>query len=235
VTPLGIVDVRTESTYARMPPSNMMPPFRFRAAALLGAFFPALFLALALGFGAAACRSKQCVPGQQIACPCPGAEQGAQVCDEEGARYLACVCPEAPAETGARGPETTLRQPPPARPKKQVRCGGQTCDGACCVTFDPPSCAQDPRTCPRTDNGEAVVFECDGPEDCGGAEACCLVPGDRTIASVCVPRAECAGTFEHPRYKTKVSPHIVCRANLDCPVSQLCAANAAAPGLSTCQ
>lgn len=34
-----------------------------------------------------------CVPGYQTACACPGGEQGAQICADDGARYLECVCP----------------------------------------------------------------------------------------------------------------------------------------------
>jgi len=189
-------------------------------------------LLTALHFGVG-CRSKQCVPGQQVACACPGGGEGAQVCDEEGAKFLPCACAAEVPPGPTRAPEATVRPPP--RAKVEVRCGSKTCEGACCATFDPPVCAQDPRTCARTESGEAIVFECDGPEDCRGGDACCLVPGDRTIAAVCVPRAECTGSFEHPRYKTKVAPKIVCHANLDCGVSQLCAPNVVTPSLSTCQ
>lgn len=34
-----------------------------------------------------------CVPGQQVACPCPGGSQGAQACRQDGTGYEPCVCP----------------------------------------------------------------------------------------------------------------------------------------------
>jgi hypothetical protein len=34
-----------------------------------------------------------CVPGQQIACPCPGGAEGAQACNADGTGYEPCVCP----------------------------------------------------------------------------------------------------------------------------------------------
>ncbi|MDI3288284.1 hypothetical protein [Polyangium sp. 15x6] len=178
------------------------------------------------------CRSKECVPGQQVACACPAGAQGTQVCDDEGARYSPCACDAPAAETAARGVEPP--RPRPVLAKKQIRCGTNVCDTACCATFEPPSCTQDGRSCPRTANGEGVIFECDGPEDCG-AEACCLIPGDRTIAAVCVPKGECAGTFTHPRLGTTVSPRVVCHVNQDCALSAVCSPAGAVAGISVCK
>jgi len=181
---------------------------------------------------AGACRAKECVPGREVSCACPGGETGVQVCDEEGARYLPCVCaPKAKAL-----PEEKAAEPLPApRPKKVVRCGGGACDTACCATFDPPTCTREPATCPRNESGEGVVFECDGPEDCGAAETCCLVPTDRTIAAVCIPKGKCSGVFEHPRYKTVVAPKIVCHVSGDCGPEGICSSTGGMPGLSTCK
>jgi hypothetical protein len=36
---------------------------------------------------------QQCVPGAQMACPCPGGAQGAQDCNADGTGYNACQCP----------------------------------------------------------------------------------------------------------------------------------------------
>jgi len=179
------------------------------------------------------CRSKQCVPGQQVACACPGGASGSQVCDDEGARFLPCTC-EAPAVAATT---TRAGEPPRPRPvlaKKQIRCGTNLCDTACCATYEPPTCTEDGRTCPRTANGEGVIFECDGPEDCG-ADVCCLIPGDRTIAAVCVPKGECAGTFTHPRLGTTVAPRVVCHVNQDCALSEVCGAAGAVAGMSVCK
>jgi hypothetical protein len=200
-------------------------------------FFVGAFVGLFLLLVLAACRSKACVPGQQIACACPGGEQGAQVCDEDGSKYLPCACEDkshAAEATVAPPPIARRDKPAPLLPQKQITCGSKICDVACCATFE-PTCAKDGASCPRTETGEGVIFECDGPEDCGSSESCCLVPGDRTIAAVCVPRAECAGSYVHPRYKTKVTPLVVCHGNLDCGVSKLCTAKGGVAGLSTCQ
>ena len=174
------------------------------------------------------------MPGREVACACPGGETGAQACDEEGARYLPCVCaPKEPAVAKeAPAPDPVAALP---RTKKIVRCGGGACDTACCATFDPPTCTREPAACPRTKSGEGVIFECDGPEDCGGSEACCLVPGDRTIAAVCVPSGKCSGQFEHPRYKTIVSPKLVCHVSGDCGAEGVCSSASGMPGLSTCK
>ncbi|MRG98097.1 hypothetical protein [Polyangium spumosum] len=184
---------------------------------------------------AGACRSKECVPGQQVACACAAGAQGTQVCDDEGARYLPCVCGAPAAATpGARAGVGEPPRPRPVLAKKQIRCGTNVCETACCATYEPPTCTQDGRSCPRTASGEGVIFECDGPEDCG-AEACCLIPGDRTIAAVCAPRGECRGTFTHPRLGTTVAPRVVCHANQDCALSEICSPAGAVAGILVCK
>jgi hypothetical protein len=190
------------------------------------AMLSASALALAMTL-VSACKSKACVPGQQVACACPGGEQGVQACDAEGSRFLPCIC-TAPTSRVA------TPAPPPPRRKKQIRCGSLTCDTACCATFDPPSCTHDPQECARTDHGEAVIYECDGPEDCSTGEACCLVPGKTVIGAVCVPREKCTGSYQHPRYNTIITAKKVCHANIDCDVSEMCALPADAAGIMTC-
>lgn len=37
-------------------------------------------------------RETVCVPGQQVACACPGGYQGAQACLDDGSGYAACQC-----------------------------------------------------------------------------------------------------------------------------------------------
>ena len=176
----------------------------------------------------ASCRSKDCVPGQQVACACPGGTQGVQACDVDGSRYLPCIC------TTPQSVATTTAAPVPARVRKQIRCGPLTCDVACCATFDPPTCTQDPRECARTDQGDAVIYECDGPEDCGTGKACCLVPGKTVIGAVCVPRSECTGTFQHPRFGKSVAAKKICHANVDCDVSEMCGPSGDSTGILTC-
>ncbi len=188
-----------------------------------------MILALAMMF-TNSCKSKECVPGQQVACACPGGAQGVQSCDVDGARYLPCICaPPAPTAPPPAAPAAA-----PARRQKQIRCGTSTCDVACCATFDPPKCTRDPRDCGRTEQGDAVIYECDGPEDCEQGQACCLVPGKTVIASVCVPRQECRGSFPHPRYGNTVSAKKVCHGNIDCEVSETCSSSGDSTGILTC-
>jgi hypothetical protein len=179
--------------------------------------------------GAYGCKSQNCVPGQQVACACPGETRGIQACDAEGSRYLPCIC-AAPA-TPALATIPNIVVPPQ---KKQIRCGPLFCDNACCATFDPPTCSNNPRACARTDQGEAVIYECDGPEDCGAKEACCLVPGKTVIAAVCTPRKECSGSFPHPRYGQVVSAKKVCHGNGDCDVSEICGDSGDSKSILTC-
>lgn len=307
-------------------------------------------LLLLLVLPGAACRSKECVPGQQIACACPGGEQGAQTCDQDGSGYLPCVCLAAPASappaaapqgaatsgraapgggsdegTDPRRPELApddasfvdtrggwgwndrcwinlkkgkwgwakaecdaalrmnpaspmplasvlynlgliekaagdteaariyferslaLREHPevrsalaalpggaPPKPKKQIACGGTTCDAVCCVAIG-EKCASSPDQCERATNGEGTIFTCDGPEDCGGGEVCCLIPMERTTAAECITRAKCTGEYQHPRYQTSIPLQVVCHASMDCAGGRQCARGEASGGLSVCK
>lgn len=188
--------------------------------------FAVLALAFALTF-ASGCKSKECVPGQQVACACPGGTQGVQACDVDGSRYLPCICTAPSPQVVTSGASMVPRR------KKQIRCGPLTCDTACCATFAPPTCTRDPRECARTEEGDAVIYECDGPEDCSTGQACCLVPGKTVIGAVCVPRKECTGSFAHPRYGN-ITAKKVCHANIDCDVSEMCAPSGDSTGILTC-
>lgn len=190
-----------------------------------------LVLVIAVTFSIG-CKSKECVPGQQIACACPGGNQGVQACDAEGSKYLPCICTTPQALTTPT--IAPVKTPPTSPRKKQIRCGSLFCENACCATFDPPTCATDPRTCPRNDHGEAVIYECDGPEDCMSGQACCLVPGKTVIGAVCVPRGECTGSFPHPRYQQIVTAKKVCHVNHDCDVSEMCGDSGDSSSILTC-
>lgn len=178
------------------------------------------------------CTSKECVPGQQIACACPSGNQGVQACDAEGSKYLPCICTT--PQTLTTSTPSPLKTPAGLPRKKQIRCGSLFCETACCATFTPPSCAMDPRACPRNDHDEAVIYECDGPEDCASGQACCLVPGKTVIGAVCVPRSECTGSFPHPRYQQIVTVKKVCHANNDCDVSEMCGDSGDSSSILTC-
>jgi hypothetical protein len=51
--------------------------------------------------------STLCVPGQQIACPCPGGSEGAQACNAAGTGYEPCVCANADSGSGESTEGTT--------------------------------------------------------------------------------------------------------------------------------
>lgn len=172
------------------------------------------------------CKSNSCVPGQQIACACLDGQQGVQACDKDGSRYLPCTC-AAPAAA-------VTTQAVPHRSKKQIRCGAGSCDLACCATFTPPSCAHDPRACPRNNDGEAIIYECDGPEDCSSGQACCLVPGKTVIGAVCVPRSECRSDYQSMFHGEMFSAKKACHSNADCDVSEVCTPTTDGTGILTC-
>ncbi len=62
------------------------------------------------GGGGTAGGGMACVPGQQVACACPGSAMGAQACNAEGTGYIACECGSAGTggtqEAGADGPSS---------------------------------------------------------------------------------------------------------------------------------
>jgi hypothetical protein len=51
-------------------------------------------LASLLGCGSDDATTALCVPGQQVACACPGETEGVQACNSAGTGYAACVCEE---------------------------------------------------------------------------------------------------------------------------------------------
>lgn len=59
-----------------------------------------------------------CVPGQQLACPCPGDELGAQTCADDGKTFGMCVCP---------------MQPPPACTVASDCPGASDCASPACI------------------------------------------------------------------------------------------------------
>jgi hypothetical protein len=121
------------------------------------------------------------------------------------------------------------------RAKKQIACGEATCDAVCCATFGKFYCGRDPNTCDRATNGEGTLYECDGREDCGIDEVCCLEPMDRTTAATCLPRSKCTGVFHHPRYEQDIPLRVVCHTTADCPAGMNCSPEKDFDKLATCR
>lgn len=54
-----------------------------------------------------------CVPGQQVACACPGGVSGVQACTSDGSRFDACACAApAPVVVQQAAPPPVYSQPP---------------------------------------------------------------------------------------------------------------------------
>ena len=106
--------------------------------------------------------STVCIPGQQIACPCPGGTDGAQACNDAGTGYEPCVCP------GDTDPTTTTTT--------------DTADADSTGTTDESdsntnTCANDPvcDACVQCsfDNDCAAEYEaCNNSPSCADALAC---------------------------------------------------------------
>lgn len=138
--------------------------------------------------------ARLCVPGQQMACPCPGGLQGAQACLDDGSGFTTCAgCglqvlgpdlrnPSDPpdlAEADLVGADLTGYSPPdlvnPAF--AGVTCGASNCGSTwCCAQVSSSgtvqACYPDPVQCPPSFQAAAM---CDGPEDCTDAGYACFV------------------------------------------------------------
>jgi hypothetical protein len=169
-------------------------------------------------FDAAMKKGRKCCP--VTACRADSECQNGRVCCRIPNGQL---CADAKRCTGVNRVETR---------KVQITCGKDTCDVVCCATFGRLYCESDPNKCDRAGNGEGTLYQCDGPEDCGTGDVCCLVPMDRTTASSCLARSRCTGVFHHPRYDVDIPLQIVCHTTSECGKGMTCRPDGA---ISTCQ
>ncbi len=121
-----------------------------------------------------------CAPGQQVACACPGGEQGAQSCAADGNSFLPCECPEPPATTGTGG-ETTGAT---STGQPQGECGRLDCQSCLvCVQESRGRCSESVANCLAL--RECVSLnECLGNcMDAGCQEACTAKAGKEAVAA----------------------------------------------------
>lgn len=104
-----------------------------------------------------------CVPGQQIACACPGGTDGAQACLGDGSGFGPCECPTETTTTGVEPSETSQSTDEAGSDEGPVDCPSCAADavvGGCAKQMD--ACGTDP--------------ECSGfvscVLDCGFVEGC---------------------------------------------------------------
>jgi hypothetical protein len=118
--------------------------------------------------------SGACVPGQQIACPCPGGAEGAQACNAAGTGYLPCECPDDDADSGGPSTSSGSSDGPDtgngATTDPTGQCGGEEQCDLCveCGVDDPckeqyAECISD-ATCAAA---AECVFACGFNPDCG--------------------------------------------------------------------
>ncbi|MBR59058.1 MAG: hypothetical protein CMH54_13700 [Myxococcales bacterium] len=103
-----------------------------------------------VGLCALACgdnrKSQNCVPGQSIACTCPGGDNGGQVCNADGSGYEACQCGTGEdaltgSDSGAADSTGTDIQPPSdAAPPKDTDPGLPPCGTDSDCPADLPQC-----------------------------------------------------------------------------------------------
>lgn len=86
-----------------------------------------------------------CIPGQQIACPCPGGEEGAQACREDGSGFGPCLGCDTEGEGGSGATTGSGGD------------GGSGGAGGCEPAQNPCSIAAN---CGEIDRGCGVVAEC---------------------------------------------------------------------------
>jgi hypothetical protein len=124
-----------------------------------------------------------CVPGQQIACPCPGGTEGAQACNADGTGYDICVCPGSESESG-----TTATS------------GEPTDDTGASTTGITEDCAADQACqacvqCAITTSCKEAYSACGDDPVCLQAENCVLMCGfTSACAAKCSPPDDQLGT-----------------------------------------
>jgi hypothetical protein len=80
-----------------------------------------------------------CVPGQQVVCPCPGGEQGVQVCSPDGSTFGPCSCGAATESAGQTESDTEVESASGEGTTSAETCGNGVEDPGEC----PAACPQD--------------------------------------------------------------------------------------------
>jgi hypothetical protein len=109
----------------------------------------------------------------------------------------------------------------------EIPCGENTCDvdeDYCCGTRMNRKCISNDRLCPNTSSFQ----RCDGPEDCGDREVCCMKAGALSVNTACTGLDFCAVT---------VAGDLLCHNQSQCPATRpaCCATAAGGQTLGSCQ
>ncbi len=111
-----------------------------------------------------------CVPGQQIACACPGGADGAQACLADGSGYGVCECPgDEGSEASTAVADTTGMSDSSST---GATMGGDECEGSCdsCILCAATgTCSMEFSAC-NSDMGCAAIIQC--TMNCGFDDAC---------------------------------------------------------------
>ncbi len=113
-------------------------------------------------------------------------------------------------------------------PAVAIACGATVCDRVCCGD----QCVENVSACTLASTekrGGAHPMTCDGPEDCGSGQVCCVSgPSDASGIAECTSRDQCARGERQS---------LACHTARDCEPGQVCGAQAGhfSPSLLTCR
>ncbi|MBX7078051.1 MAG: hypothetical protein K1X88_02620 [Nannocystaceae bacterium] len=116
---------------------------------------------------------QNCVPGQQIACACPGGSDGAQACLPDGGGYGPCECPD-DGSTGAADSSGGTTAAVTTTGDGSSSTGGDACE-TCVLTSTMMACATEYQEC-LADPECAMALQCLG--DCGYTLTCAMSCGE---------------------------------------------------------
>jgi hypothetical protein len=111
--------------------------------------------------------SMNCVPGQQVACACPGGTDGAQACLPDGSGYAPCECPGDDS-----GEATTTLADSTGTHDPSSESGNAACPdecSSCMLCAAQNDCAMEYEAC-NADDGCKAMIDC--AIMCGGSPNC---------------------------------------------------------------
>lgn len=140
--------------------------------------------------------SMNCVPGQQVACACPGGADGAQACLPDGSGYAQCECPgDDSGETTGMPTDSTGMIDASSGDSGMVGCSDECMSCMLCATQN--ECAMEYAACNANESCQGMItcaINCGGSPMCvdgcadmmAGMEAYALFDQLRTcVESVC--------------------------------------------------
>lgn len=108
-----------------------------------------------------------CVPGQQVACACPGGADGAQACLPDGSGYAPCECPGDDSGEATSMPTDTTGMNDASSESGNAGCPDECTSCMVCATQN--ECAMEYEACNADDVCSGIVecaIMCGGSPDC---------------------------------------------------------------------